>query len=84
MSPLFSFYYVPNNNYLETYFTKQWILQQLSLKNPPIRNFLGLAPEKFLKRISTENVTPDNHDILQRGIPAETLSPEKLLDVSIW
>lgn len=60
------------------------LIQQLSLKNPHIRNMLGLAPEKILKkRISIENVTLENNDTLQHEIPAQTLSPEKLLDISL-
>jgi len=67
-----------------SHFAKQWILQLLSLKNPYIRNKLGLAPEKILKmRTPRENVMLENRDTLQPEVLAETVSPEKLLDVSI-
>jgi len=45
---------------------------------------LGLAPEKILKmRTPRENVMLENRDTLQPEVLAETVSPEKLLDVSI-
>ncbi|XP_020254937.1 ALBINO3-like protein 3, mitochondrial isoform X2 [Asparagus officinalis] len=80
-------YWATNNSFT--------LIQQLSLKNPYIRNKLGLAPERILKKripakdVMLENgnilehVVPAESNILQRDIPAETVSPEKLLDVSL-
>jgi len=78
-------YQSTSNQYIFfSHFAKQWILQLLSLKNPYIRHKLGLAPEKILNmRLPRENIMLENRDTLQPEILAESLSPEKLLDVSI-
>lgn len=60
------------------------LIQLLVIKNPYMRNKVGLAPEKVpMKMISTENVVLENTDTLQHEIAAETLSPEKMIDLSL-
>lgn len=61
------------------------MLQQLSLRNPYIWKKLGLPEQKVRARdkILRENVLHEKSGPLEHAISAETLSPEKLLDVSI-
>lgn len=60
------------------------MLQLVVIKNPFVRSKLGLAPEKILKKKTSSDINMlENKDTLQQEIVAETLSPDKLLDVSV-
>ncbi|KAG1331552.1 ALBINO3-like protein 2, chloroplastic [Cocos nucifera] len=61
------------------------LVQQLSLGNSYIRMKLGL-PElevHMTDKISRENVLHKKSDLLERAVSADTLSPEKLLDLAL-
>lgn len=61
------------------------LVQQLSLRNSHIRMKLGLPDQKIptRNRIPTEDVLPEKGGMLEPAISAETLSPEKLLDLAL-
>lgn len=59
-------------------------MQQLSLRNSFVRMKLGLHNHKdtLKKHISTENVLPEKNVYFEVEVPLDSLSPQKLLDVS--